>query len=552
MSLHPDRIGPVPEETVRVAQAVFRKGNLCLRLRETLGTIYEDELFADLFSPTGRPAEAPWRLALVCVLQFVEDLSDRQAAEAVRARIDWKYLLGLELTDVGFDFSVLSEFRGRLLKAEAGPRIFERLVEKLSEGGWIKKRGVQRTDSTHVLAAVRRLNRVELLGELLRAALNSLAEHDPDWLTGWVPVEWFERYSRRIEEWRLPSAKDKQEEIMEQIGADGSRLLGELWGEQAPASLRALPEVEGLRKSWTQQFFWQEGVLHLRNKDDLPPAHLTVRSPYDHQAHYGHKRDLAWFGYKVHFSETCDEDLPHLMTHVVTTDATETDMEQTAAIHQVLNKRDLAPSEHLLDAGYVDAESVLQGRECYGIEVIGPVSQNYQWQAKAGAGYDLASFTIDWQKQQATCPQGKISVKWTPRTDQHGHPKVAIRFGLHDCRECPARALCTRSATAPRILAVRTQAEFEVLQQARQHQKTEQFRARYAQRSGIEGTHSQAVRALGLRRTRYFGLPKTALSHVFTAAAINLIRLDAFLQGKQAAKTRVSRFAALAPVELAG
>jgi transposase len=513
MSLHPDRIGPVPEETVRVAQVVFRKGNLCLRLRETLGTIYEDEIFADLFSPTGQPAEAPWRLALVCILQFVEDLSDRQAAEAVRARIDWKYLLGLDLTDIGFDFSVLCEFRDRLLRAEAGPRLFERLIEKLSEGGWIKKRGVQRTDSTHVLAAVRRLNRVELLGEMLRAALNSLAEHDPDWLTGWVPVEWFERYRRRIEERRLPSAKDKQEEVMKQIGQDGSRLLSMLWSEQAPESLRALPLVQRLRKMWTQQFFWQEGVLCLRNKDDLPPASLTLRSPYDPQAHYGHKRDLAWFGYKVHFSETCDEDLPHLITHVVTTDATKTDREQTEAIHQALSERDRCPSEHLLDAGYVDAGIILQGREQYGVEVIGPVSQNNQWQAKAGAGYELASFRIDWHKQQATCPQGKQSVKWTPRTDQHGHPKIAIRFGLHDCRECPTRALCTRSQTAPRILAVRTQAEFEVLQSARQQQHTETFHAQYAQRSGIEGTHSQAVRALGLRRTRYFGLPKTALSH---------------------------------------
>jgi transposase len=329
------------------------------------------------------------------------------------------------------------------------------------------------------------------------------------------------------------------------------RLLRELWREPTPSSLRALPEVEGLRKTWLQQFFWQEGVLRLRNKDDLPPAHLTVRSPYDHDAHYGHKRDLAWFGYKVHFSETCDEDRPHLITHVDTTDATTTDMEQTEVIHQALEKKALEPAEHLLDAGYVDAGIVLSSRERHGIEVIGPVSQNNQWQAKAGQGYDLASFTIDWQQHKAICPEGKESVKWTPRTDQHGHPKVAIRFGLDDCRQCPARALCTRSARAPRILAVRTQAEFEVLQSARQHQHTDQFQAKYAHRSGIEGTHSQAVRALGLRRTRYFGLPKTALSHLFTAAAINLIRLDAFLEGKKMAKTRVSRFAALAPVELA-
>jgi transposase len=551
MSLHQEPIGPVPEETVRVAQAVFRQGNRCIRLREALGTIFDEKEFADLFSSTGRPGEAAWRLAVVCILQYVEDLSDRQAAEAVRARIDWKYLLGLELTDPGFDFTILTDFRARLLTGGAEQRVFEVVVRRLSEGGWIKKRGVQRTDSTHILAAVRRLNRVELLGETLRAALNTLAEHDPDWLGSWVPGEWFERYSRRIEEWRIPGAKDQQEKVMKQIGEDGTRLLTQVWSDQALSAVRTFPTIEGLRQTWVQQFCWEEGQIRARNKDDLPPAHRTLRSPYDHEAHYGHKREMSWYGYKVHFSETCDEHLPHLITHVVTTDATETDMEQTGAIHQALSQRGLAPSEHLLDAGYVDAEMILQSRDRHGIEVIGPVSQNYQWQAKAGEGYDLASFTLDWQKQQATCPEGNVSVKWTPRTDQHGHPKIAIRFGLHDCRDCPVRALCTRSATAPRILAVRTQAEFEVLQSARKLQQTEAFQVRYAQRSGIEGTHSQAVRSLGLRRTRYLGLMKTSLHHVFTAAAINLIRFDAFLEGKKAAKTRTSRFAALVPAEFA-
>lgn len=516
MSLHREAIGPVPEETIRVAEVVFRQGHRYIRLREALGTIFDDEDFADLFSSTGRPGEAPWRLAVVCILQFLEDLSDRQAAEAVRDRIAWKYLLGLELTDIGFDFTLLTDFRARLLAGGAEQRVFELVVQRLSEGGWIKKRGVQRTDSTHVLAAVRRLNRVELLGETLRAALNTLAASSPDWLSSWVPHEWFERYSRRIEEWRIPGGKDQQDKVMKQIGEDGSQLLTQVWSPLAPSDARTFATVEGLRQTWVQQFCWEEGHIQARNKDNLPPAHRTLRSPYDHEAHYGHKRDMSWYGYKVHFSETCDENLPHLITHVVTTDATETDVEQTEAIHQALSKRELSPSVHLLDAGYVDAEIVLQSRDHHGIEVVGPVSQNNQWQFKAGEGYDLASFTIDWNQQQATCPQGKKSVKWTPRTDQHGHPKIAIRFGLYDCRDCPARSLCTRSATAPRILAVRTQAEFEVLHHARQLQQTEAFQARYAQRSGIEGTHSQAVRSLGLRRTRYLGLMKTSLQHVLT------------------------------------
>lgn len=141
-------------------------------------------------------------------------------------------------------------------------------------------------------------------------------------------------------------------------------------------------------------------------------------------------------------------------------------------------------------------------------------------------------------------------MKWTERKDQHGHPKVAVRFGLHDCRNCLARSLCTRSARAPRILAVRHQSEYEVLRQARAREHGEEFRTQYAQRSGIEGTHSQAVRTMGLRRTRYLGLTKTALQHTLTATALNLVRLDAFLAEKKVAKTRISRFATLAPVEL--
>jgi transposase len=284
MSLHSKPLEPIPTETARIAQAAFRKGNLCIRLRDMLGTLYTDETFADLFSHTGRPAEAPWRLALVSVLQYVEDLSDRQAADAVRGRIDWKYLLALELDDSGFDFTILTDFRERLMAKEAEQRIFEDFVSQLSAGGWIKKRGVQRTDSTHVLAAVRRLNRLELLGETLRAALNALAEEAPDWLQSWVPADWFERYSRRVEEWRLPGAKEKQNQTMQQIGQDGSLLLSVLWSEQAPPHVRSLPAVEGLRRTWIQQFFTEQDtsrfvIKMMYHQPTSPFAHPMTTRP---------------------------------------------------------------------------------------------------------------------------------------------------------------------------------------------------------------------------------------------------------------------------------
>jgi transposase len=187
--------GSVPAETARIAHQVFPKGNRYLNLRDALGSIYSDRDFATLFPTHGQPAQCPWRLALVSVMQFAEDLSDRQAAEAVRNRIDWKYALGLELTDPGFDFSVLSEFRTRLLSGSQEERVLDLLLAGLKARGWLKAGGKQRTDSTHVLAAIRNLNRLEGVGETLRATLNGLATVAPHWLGEWVPSEWFDRYS---------------------------------------------------------------------------------------------------------------------------------------------------------------------------------------------------------------------------------------------------------------------------------------------------------------------------------------------------------------------
>jgi transposase len=153
-----------------------------VEVRDALGALYSDEAFADLFPVRGQPAEAPWRLALVTVLQAVESLPDRQAAGALRSRMDWKYALSLELSDPGFDPTVLSEFRSRLVQGGATQLLLDVLLDQCAARGWLKARGRQRTDSTHVLAAARALNRLACVGETLRHALNVLAEVVPDWL----------------------------------------------------------------------------------------------------------------------------------------------------------------------------------------------------------------------------------------------------------------------------------------------------------------------------------------------------------------------------------
>src|SRR3954469_5321321 len=234
MSLQPRPTPPVPDHTARVAHAAFPKGNPYLRLRDELGSLFGDDDFADLYPRRGQPALSPWRLALVTILQFREDLSDRRAADAVRARIDWKYLLGLELDDPGFDASVLCEFRSRLLAGEAEERLLERLLERARALGLLKARGRQRTDATHVLAAIRTMNRLELLAETLRAALNELATRAPVWLRGAAPAEWYRRYPRRIEDSRLPQSKAEHRAYAEQVGRDGFTLLDLLGAPGVP------------------------------------------------------------------------------------------------------------------------------------------------------------------------------------------------------------------------------------------------------------------------------------------------------------------------------
>jgi transposase len=543
MSLQPQDIAPIPEETRRVAEAAFPKGNLYLRMRDQIGTIFNDPMFAPLFPIRGQPAESPWRLALIMVMQFVEGLSDRQAADAVRSRIDWKYALSLELSDPGFDASVLCEFRARLVDNGTGSVLLDAMLTRFKECGLLKAQGRQRTDSTHVLAAVRSVNRLELVGETLRAALNTLASVARTWLADLVSADWFDRYSTRVEQYKFPKSEAHRAALAETIGADGHLILAAAYAATAPAWLRQLPALQTLRIVWIQQFYIGNHMVRLRSIDDLPPAGIRLCSPYDVDAHYAKKRETSWSGYKVHVTETCDPDGPHLIINVETTSAPVADNAMTAPIHQALANRELSPATHLLDAGYVDAAIVISSLAEHNIDVVGPVLADTSWQAKAGEGFDISAFAIDWEAKQATCPRGQITSDWTIRRDSFDNECVDIRFDQASCAGCSQRSHCTRSKTRPREIMVRPQPQHELLQARRQQQKTAAWQLQCGNRAGIEGTLSQGVRAFGLRRCRYIGLAKTRLQHIITVLAMNVVRIDAWLIGCPLAKTRRSAFA---------
>ncbi len=544
MTLHSQNEFFIPEETARVARAAYPKGNLYMKMHDALGTIYQDESFAHLFPQKGRAASAPWRLAFITVVQFMEGLADRQAADAVRGRIDLKYALGLELSDPGFDFTILSDFRKRLVEGGGEQLLLDAMLAVFKEQGWLEQHQRQRTDSTHVLAKVRAINRLMCVGEAMRFALNSLAIVAGGWLLAHSDPEWVDRYGHRIEESHLPRSQEDRETVAQLIGQDGSQLLADIYTADAPPFLREIPAVQILRRIWIQNYIWVEGQLHWRCNDDLPPGKQFINSPYDPEARYGKKRETRWTGYKVHVTETCEEESPHLITHVATTAATTTDEALTETIHAELEQTKLTPRQHLLDSGYITAPILVSSRHQYGIEVIGPARGDVKWQANTEQGIDASQFLIDWERQQAICPQGERSISWTPAIDNRKNEVIKIKFSTTDCGRCPRQIHCIHTAKKykQRTLTIRLQAQHEALQAARRRQQTRAFASQYALREGIEATISQGVRAFGLRRSRYIGLAKTHLQHLGIAAAINLVRVVAWLDGEELAPTRLSAF----------
>jgi transposase len=559
MTWRSESIPPVPEATATAVRAAFPKGNMYVDLHEELGAIYRDDRFAGFYSKRGRPVEvAPWRLAMATVMQYIEGLTDRQTANAVRRCMDWKYALSLELTDPGFDFTLLHDFRQRLLTHHGAQCLLDTLLDTCKARGWIKTRGKQRTDSTYVVAAIRRLYYLECVQEAMHYALNQLSEAVPQWVQGWVPLEWYERYGPRADLFRLPKETSKRNALALVIGADGYELLDELCRDANVRPLLELPAVEILRQIWIQHYYrcTVPGFEDLRWREtaDQPPSAQLIQSPYDVEARYSSKRSMNWVGYKVHLSETCDEGYPDLITQVNTTLATTSDFVMAAPIEQELAERDLLPGTHLIDRGYVVANLLVSAPRDHQIDVVGPLPNSASRQSREGQGYDLHAFEIDWETEQATCPQGHRSVKWSPGYSPDGHAVIRIRFGKATCDACAARAACTSSTKYPRQITVRPQAQHEAIAAAHERQATPEFKAQYALRAGVESTISQGSRRFDLRRSRYIGLARTHLQQTVNATAMNLVRIAEWLRkGRSAPRKRPpGHFACLAPAATFG
>jgi transposase len=537
MSLKPQPFPELPEDTARLARRLGRGKNLYVAIGDQMGTLFEDQEWVDLYSNEGSPALSPAQLALVLIFQTLENYADREAAEAVRMRIDWKYALHLALEYEGFDFSLLSDFRERLVAHEAGGRLLQHLLERLSTLGLLKAQGCQRTDATWVLSAARSLNRLELVMETLRVALEEVAQRAATWLVGVARPEWVERYSLVWRGARVPKKQAERETLAAQVGEDGASLLQALQQEGAPAGGKEWPAVVLLAKVWAQQYEQSADGWCWRAAGSLPPVAEMVQTPHDADARYTDRKGDPWTGYTMHITETCDPDQPRLITHVEMRGAHEPDIQALPAIHDGLRERHCLPSEHLGDSGYMGIDSAKELQAEYGVQMQGPMLSNTTWQARSG-GFTPEQFEIDMQRRVATCPAGQKSRVWAQSKTASQKPVIEIRFPAQACQSCAQRARCTQSAHGR---SLKVSPHFPDLVAARRKWDTETFRRLYARRSGIEGTLSEAVRAHGVRRSRYFGLAKTWLHAWLLATAINLERAVLWLSDHCLAATRTSR-----------
>ena len=553
----------VPGETALVVRAAFgAAGSLPVRLRDELGSWYEDRDFAGAYPVRGRPGLSPAQLAMVTVLQFTENMTDRQAADAVRGRVDWKYCLGLELTDPGFEFTVLSGFRDRLVASGAERVIFDVLLARIRELGLVAAGGRQRTDSTHVLGRIRSLNRLELAGETVRAALEALAAAAPDWLSAVIDESWQEAYGQRIGSWRLPGSEGGRKDLAVRYGADGYHLLRQVHEPAAPGWLKELPAVQVLRQVWIQQYYrdvsaaGEKVIRREATEHGLPPGRTRIASPYDTDARYSEKRGAGWTGYKMYLTDSLSDPggddprtgrprLPQVITNVETTAAAVPDTALTTPVHDQLQASAVLPGEHLVDSGFMSGDELTAAAR-RGITLLGPLLADTSAQARNG-GYTTASFAVDFDRRQATCPQGTASRNWVPFTRGDGTRFINVQFPARACRACPARDNCTTATRTGRQITLRPQPVHEAVQAARTAQDTSDFKTRYRARAGAEGTISQAARATGIRRARYTGLPKTRLEHLAAATAINAIRLDAWYTSTPLDRTRTTHLQRLQP-----
>jgi transposase len=507
-----------------VAGDLFDKRNRYRLFREKILPALESarDALSELYcEENGRPAVDPVLMAGVSLLQFMEKVPDRQASELVREHLGWKYALDLELGFKGFHPTSLVKFRNRLLEGEKPRVVFDAILERLREEKLIKKRSKQRLDSTHVLGLVSQMSRLQVIRETIRLTLKEIERQGADGdLKDWDVFE--ERYCFSQIDWKQQS-KEHLVKKAQEAGQDAWRLIE--WLHLQGKALQESPASQLLERVFHEQYETGEQGVRQRDKEGSG----NVKNPHDPDAQWSTKdttKQKDWVGYKAQISETIPETpepkprgepTENFIIEITTTEAIASDLDgmqrNLEAQEQHGQER---PPELYVDAGYVTDDTLAQSRE-EDRELVGPARPC----PKKGKGFDADQFDVDISARKAVCPKGKTSTQCSLINDSYkGSSYYRFEWGSQ-CDACPSQKACTANKSGRRILCVGI--HHDLLQALRREMKTEAFQKRMQQRNGIEGTISELAR-LGLRRSRYRGLAKTALANFFLGAACNVRR----------------------------
>lgn len=483
-----------------------------IRLRPQLAALYCPD--------NGRPAEEPVRMLGVLILQYMERLPDRQAAEACAFDLRWKLALGMAVDEPAFHPTSLVRFRRRLLEGGLAAIAFDAVLEAMREAGYLKARKAQRLDSTHVLGLVSQMSRLECVRESLRLALERLEREAALARPAAWPV-WWERYVESSTDYRLP--REALEARMLQAGRDARDLLD--WVQTLPDALRSARELQTLQEVFEENF---ELDAELRQRPAQPPG--AIHNPHDPEAQWSAKPTLAppdrgWVGYKVQIAETVPtgDDPPGaptdaVITAVVTQPATASDKAALPQVEQEWARtQQEAPPTLYVDAGYTSGPQLARA-EAEGRQLLGPVSAA----PRRGQRYSADDFAVNLPERQALCPGGQPSRQCCRLEESTGRVSYRFEWSPEQCGGCPLRGRCVGSNQPHRTLVV---SEYHPwLQERRRAMEQPDFKASMYPRHGIEGTISELKRGHGLGRSRYRGLAKTALQTYLIAAACNVKR----------------------------
>lgn len=484
---------------------LLEPSDLCFIIKEEIADRIKDSDFEDMYKDGGRPPISPRLLVLVLLMQFIEGLSDRAALQNLKFRLDWKIAFGLTVDFIGFHPTVLTYFRDRLLANSKASYAFDQILKCLTEQGLVKSGGKQRIDSTHVIAAVRELTRIDLLHETLRLFCVDL-EGYTDCLAG-ETLTIQSKYVDKVSTYR--TTDNDKKDLIRQAGI-AMRGLIEWTKSYSDKSIEELTSFKVLKTVYEQNFI-DNGDSQMPDLIKISTGKGHICNPHDPDAEYGNKGKKTWVGYKAQVAETVGQE-QNFITHIDIENATDFDGSCVEGIIDDLEKIGIEPSELYGDTHYNTTGNIEALKE-KSIDLKGPVPQATKEKSEKDVG-----FTVDTEAKKVICPNGMESKNF--RIEPSG--RIGSSFPKEVCLICDRRHICEPN---PRGKIYNQRPENETLAERRKKMQDEAYQKDLHHRNGIEGTISGLVRGQKLRRLRYKGKQKGQLQVKMTGAAANVRRL---------------------------